>query len=101
MNSVKKLKSSIPGQTEMGAGLNVEMMMIAMLSGMLMFLTSLVWSQFLDSAVVAIQEKAGNSYPMPLARLFSAIIISGLVFSIFLGLYKWEEKVRQELDEKN
>lgn len=85
--------SFIPGQTSGGDTVNIQSMLLAMSAGILMFLTSLTWSQFLDAAVQAIHKATGERYPLVVSRLITALIVSATVIFIFSMMYSWEKKV--------
>jgi len=96
----KRFLSNIPGQMlDNTEPLNVHLLVISLAGATLAFLVSLSWAAFLNDSVEAVQKRSGNKYPLPLARLISAIIVTTVVVSLQVVLFKIERKVIREDDE--
>jgi len=96
----KRFLSNIPGQMlDNTEPLNVNLLVISLAGATLAFLVSLSWAAFLNDSVEAVQKRSGNKYPLPLARLISAIIVTGVVVSLQVVLFKIERKLIRDDDE--
>lgn len=93
--------SVIPGQMiDENQEISVPMLLIALFGATLAFLLSLSWAAFLNDSVDAVFKVSQNRLPLPVARLISAVIVSGVATGLFIALYTWERKVTQQRQEK-
>lgn len=89
--------SVIPGQMlDDEEQLSIPLLLIALFGSTLAFLLSLSWAAFLSDSVEAVHRASGQKLPLPVARLFSAIIVTGVATSLLVALFSWERKVTKE-----
>lgn len=97
----KRFVSTIPGQMmDDRTEINIQLMIISLFGATLAFILSLSWASFVNDSVEAVQKKAGNKYPLPLARFVSATIITGVAVTILILLFKWERKVTDDQNQE-
>lgn len=93
----KRFMSTIPGQMmDEHEEINIPLLMISLFSATLAFLLSLSWAAFLGDSVEAVQKATNNRLPMPIARLFAAIVVTVVAITLLIILFHWERRVTQE-----
>ena len=96
----RRFMSTIPGQgVTDDEGLSIPLLLVSLLSATMAFMMSISWAGFIDSSVITVNEKTGNIIPLPISRLISAIIVSGVSVGILIALFQWEKRVTRDKDE--
>ena len=97
-----RISSSIPGQAlnPYERNFNLQLMLIASIALTLPFLISIQWSGFVNSSIETVQKKTNSRLPDPIAHLISAILVSGVSFTLLALVYRWERKVVRDYDEE-